>query len=148
MRVTADTNIYVSALNYSGPPAAFLRLAAEGEIRLAISEAILGEIAATLRRKFHWPDDRIAQAHQVLGSMTERVVPSVVLDVVKEDPDDNRILECAQSAHSQCVVTRDKDLLRLVRYDGMPILTVTEFLTLFAAAAPRGTPENRPMRDT
>ena len=52
MRVTADTNIYISALNYNGPPRAFLELAVDGEVRLALSSEILDEIEATLRRKF------------------------------------------------------------------------------------------------
>jgi predicted nucleic acid-binding protein len=40
--VTADTNIYVSALNFGGGPDRVLDLARAGTIRLAISEAILG----------------------------------------------------------------------------------------------------------
>ena len=131
MRVTADTNVYISALNYNGPPRAFLRLASDGDIRLAISDGILEEIVETLRRKFLWPASNITEAIETLCEITERVVPAVILDVVKDDPDDNKILECAQSAHSECIVTGDRDLLRLQRYDGMPIMTVSEFLTRF-----------------
>ena len=40
--------------------------------------------------------------------MTELVVPGVILDVVKDDPDDNKILECAQSAHSECIDRRQR----------------------------------------
>jgi predicted nucleic acid-binding protein len=54
----------------------------------------------------------------------------VRLDVVKQDPDDNRILECAVSAGSQFIVTGDKHLLRLRTYDGMRIITVSDFLDL------------------
>ena len=133
MRVTADTNIYISALNYNGPPRAFLELAVDGEVRLALSSEILDEIEATLRRKFSWPEDKIAEARVALRAITEPIVPAVILDVVKDDPDDNKILECAQSAHSDCIVTGDKDLLRLARYDGMPIITVAEFLKQFQA---------------
>ena len=133
MRVTADTNIYISALNYNGPPRAFLELAVDGEVRLALSSEILDEIEATLRRKFSWPEDRIAEARATLLAITEPIVPSVILDVVKDDPDDNKILECAQSAHSECIVSGDKDLLRLRLYDGIPIMTVAEFLKQFEA---------------
>ena len=131
MRVTADTNIYISALNYAGPPYTFLKLAASGDIRLALSNEIMEEIVETLRRKFLWPEDRIEEARATLALVTESVKPRVILDVVKDDPDDNKILECAQSAGSEYIVTGDKDLLRLRQYDGMPIITVSHFLRQF-----------------
>ena len=132
-RVTADTNIYVSALNFNGPPRRFLRLASDGQIRLALSQAILDEVTDVLKRKFHWPAARIDAVRKTLQSITESITPVVIVDVVKDDPDDNRILECAQSAHSECIVTGDGDLLRLGQYDGMKILTVNEYLRRFAS---------------
>ena len=48
--------------------------------------------------------------------MARTVRPAVQIDVVKEDPPDNRILECAVAAGSEFIVTGDKDLLRLARY--------------------------------
>lgn len=121
-RVTADTNVYVSALNFNGPPRGFLRLAGDGQIRLALSQAILGEVI-DLNRKFHWPSARIDAVRKTLQSITESITPVVILDVVKDDPDDNRFLECAQSAHSECIVTGDGDLPQLGQYDGMMIIT-------------------------
>ena len=45
--------------------------------------------------------------------MTEHVPPTATVDVVKEDPTDNRILECAQAGESEYLITRDKHLLKL-----------------------------------
>ena len=56
--------------------------------------------------------------------------PAVRLDVVKDDPDDNKILECAVTAGSDFVVTGDNHLLRLGTYDAIKILTVSDFLGL------------------
>ncbi|MGO9254954.1 MAG: hypothetical protein ACLQU1_01425 [Bryobacteraceae bacterium] len=39
--ITADTNFYISALNYPGPPLRLLVLARSGKIRLDISDAIM-----------------------------------------------------------------------------------------------------------
>ncbi|MGD1097211.1 MAG: putative toxin-antitoxin system toxin component, PIN family [Bryobacteraceae bacterium] len=134
MRVTADTNVYISALNYEGPPSTFLRLAASGEIRLSLSDAILTEIEETLRNKFLWPPDRIKAAIETLLDITDCIRPTVTLDVVRDDPDDNKILECAQTANSDYIVTGDKHLLKLCQYDGTPIITVAEFLSRFRQA--------------
>lgn len=50
------------------------------------------------------------------------------LDVVKEDESDNRILECAVAAGSECILTSDKHLLRLGDYAGIRIIRPVDFL--------------------
>ena len=56
--------------------------------------------------------------------------PTVTLDEVPDDPDDNRILECAVAARSAYIVTGDNDPLRLGSYDGIKIMRVADLLTL------------------
>lgn len=53
--------------------------------------------------------------------------PTQTLDVIKEDPDDNRILECAAAAKSDYIVTEDKDLLRLGEFGGARIVNISDF---------------------
>jgi hypothetical protein len=48
-RVTADSNIYVSALRFGGKPLTLLEVALDGQIELAISDAILDETLGVLR---------------------------------------------------------------------------------------------------
>jgi predicted nucleic acid-binding protein len=52
----------------------------------------------------------------------------VSLAVIKDDPDDDRILECAANSGSDYIITGDKDLLRLGQYDSIRILNVSDFL--------------------
>lgn len=69
LRVVADTNIYISALNFGGMPERLLRLAEAGAVRLVTSDAILEEVAKVLRdEKFAWAEERIAEAVQELRS--------------------------------------------------------------------------------
>lgn len=131
LRVTADTNILVSGLNFrGGKPFQLLQLARAGKINLTISEPILAEVEDVLARNFAWPQEDIAGARGRLQQMARTVTPAVELDVIKEDPPDNRVLECAVSAGSDYIVTGDKDLLRLGRYDAIRILSVADFLDL------------------
>ena len=60
--------------------------------------------------------------------MARSVTPAVQLDVIKEDPPDNRILECGVAAGVDYIVSGDNDLLRLGRYDSIRILSVSDFL--------------------
>ena len=57
LRVTADTNVIISSLNFSGNPRHVLEMAEDGAIHLAVSDAILDEVERVLRRdKFGWPE--------------------------------------------------------------------------------------------
>ncbi len=128
LRVTADTNIYISAFEFSGLPRRFLDATESGQFELASSEPILAETSRILQSKFHWPAQRIAATLAHLRGCLTLVDPTFAVDAVPDDPDDNRILECAIAAGSQFIVTGDGDLLRLGTYKGIQILKVADFL--------------------
>jgi uncharacterized protein len=121
-RVTFDTNVFISALTHQGASARLLVLANEGAFALQLSEAILAETLEVLARDFDWAEDRIVQVRTTLWAVAQRVTPHLELEVVKRDPDDNRILECAQASKSRYIVTSDKDLLELSVYEGAEII--------------------------
>ena len=126
---TADTNIYISALQFGGKPHQFLAQAEKGDFRLDISDAILQETLRVLRDKFHWPEDDLRSAEATLEAFTRRVTPTQTLEVIQADPSDNRILECAEAAKSDYIVTGDaKHILPLGSHAGIPIVRVAEFL--------------------
>ena len=127
-RATADSNIWVSGLNWYGKPHELLNLARDGTIELAISDAILDEFSRILHDKLEWSDDRLNSMRAEVATFTKRVSSSETLDVVKADPDDNRILECAVAAGSDVIVTGDAHLLQLGAYRGIKIIKVADFL--------------------
>jgi uncharacterized protein len=130
-RVTADTNVLVSGLMYRrGKPFQLLRMALEGEIRLTVSQSIIDETLDVLGRKFGIIAEELSEYEAVIREAARTVQPAVKLDVVKEDPDDNKILECAVAAGSEYIITGDKHLLRLGTYDSIGIMNVSDFLKL------------------
>jgi putative PIN family toxin of toxin-antitoxin system len=134
LRVTADTNILVSGLTFlGGRPFRFLELARTGKIDLAVSDAILAHLEDVLPRKFNYSPKDVVEARRRVAAMSRAVYTAVRVDVIKEDPPDNRILECAIGAGSEYLVTGDKDLLRLKSYAGIRIMTVSDFLDLLHA---------------
>lgn len=58
-RVTADSNIYVSALKFGGKPLTLLDMALEGEIELAVSDSIIRETLGILQDKFKRTDQEL-----------------------------------------------------------------------------------------
>jgi len=134
IRVTADSNIYISALHFGGPPDKFLDLAHSGIIHLTISDDILAEVTRVLRDKFGWSQEALSMAQARIVDFTERVAPAQKLDAVREDPADNRILEYAVEGKSEYLVTRDNHLLKLKRFGGTRMIKVADFLDVVRAA--------------
>jgi hypothetical protein len=56
----------------------------------------------------------------------EVVEPQITLNVVPDDEDDNRIIECAIAGEAGLIVTFDKDLLRLKSYEMIGIITPSQ----------------------
>ena len=125
VRVTLDTNVYVSAFQFGGMR--LLLMAVNGDIEVAVSQPIVEEVIRVLRDKFEWDGYRLHDARQQILGLATLVTPKQVLAVVEDEPD-NRILECAGEAGSDFIVSADNDLLRLGSYAGAPIMRVADFL--------------------
>jgi hypothetical protein len=63
-------------------------------------------------------------------SIGNHVSPIETVTVIKQDPDDDRVLECVLTAKSDFIVTEDKDLLRVGRFGNSRIVTIGEFVKL------------------
>jgi predicted nucleic acid-binding protein len=92
------------------------------------SAEIENEARRVLRDKFGWDEDRLQRYLPVLWGLGERITSRRRVNAVKEDPDDNRILECALAAGAEVIVSGDGHLLRLTAYEGIAILTPRDFL--------------------
>jgi putative PIN family toxin of toxin-antitoxin system len=99
-------------------------------MEIAISDEIIEETMRVLREKFHWSDKRIEEARATISSMTRHVVPTEKLDVVKSDPVDNKIVECAVAAGSDYLVTGDNDILSLGSYGKTQMIKPSDFLAI------------------
>lgn len=131
LRVTCDTNVIISGLNFNGNPRRILEMAEDGQIQLCISDDILDETARVLRRpKFGWPEEQIREAIDQLSRFGEHVEPKKRIDVVKDDPTDNRIVECALASASDYLVSGDAHLLELGKYGGVKIVSPANFVSV------------------
>lgn len=122
-----DSNTYISALQFGGVGSRIIWMARAGKLRIDTTDAILNEMVGVLRDKFNWEGYRLHFARLELLEIANRVEPKLTLNIV-DDPDDNRILECAAEAGSDYILTRDNDLLRLKEYHCVQIITPDAFL--------------------
>ena len=128
LRVVADTNVFISALNFGGTCEEVLALARSSRIEIFVSPPILQELQGVLRRKFGWSPHKTREALSAVRTFTRVVDPQTKLHVIEEDDPDNRILECALEAGANVVVTGDAHLRKLRRYLGIRIQSPSEFL--------------------
>jgi putative PIN family toxin of toxin-antitoxin system len=127
-RVVADTNVYISALNFAATADEVLALGRAGVIEVFISQPILEEIEDVLLRKFRWAAPRVREAVRAIRSFAAQVNPEEPVNIVREDEPDNRILECAVAARADTIVTGDRHLLKLERFRDILIASPRQFL--------------------
>lgn len=131
-RVVFDTNIYISAILFGGNPRQILELARSKEINLFISKAILLELAKKLQNKFLWSEEDTREVLEGILVFTNLIVPSKKVNIIKNDPPDNRILEAALETKADYIVSGDKKhILSLKSFKNIPILTAKQFLDIF-----------------
>jgi putative PIN family toxin of toxin-antitoxin system len=129
VRVVFDTNIFVSALILPGSHAEeALTRVIEGTDRLILAKPILDELLGVLARKFSRDREELARVAVWLWELAEWVRPTQHLSVTTEEAD-NRILECALAGEAEVIVTGDKGLLRLGKFESIGIVTLRDYLS-------------------
>jgi putative PIN family toxin of toxin-antitoxin system len=139
LRVVLDTNVLISAFTtrLPGISSQIWQMAIDRRYRLLISPAIVAEAADVLRRKFSWEDEPVLRRLKFLVRTAEMVVPKLALQVVPEDDDDNRILECAAAGNAGLTVSSDRHLRKLESYEGIGIVTPMDFRLILGGSGGR-----------
>ena len=123
-----DTNVIVSALVFGGVPRRVFELIEDGYHDFFYSSAIQKETLRVLQSKFGWDQPTLKRYLPALWGRGSRVVCRRWLSVIREDPADDRILECAVAAQADIIVSGDRHLLRLSNYETIAILTPRQFV--------------------
>jgi putative PIN family toxin of toxin-antitoxin system len=129
MRVVLDTNVFISAIFFSGTPSRILSAWIDDEFDLVVSTEILEEyreVAGRIGARFPGVEvgpvlDRVA-LHALL------VVPVELPDDACTDRDDIKFLECALGCRADWVVSGDRALLRCSGYEGIKVVTPGHFV--------------------
>lgn len=110
MKVTLDTNVLISGTFWTGDSFRILEKIDKGEIELVLSEEIIEEY------------DRVANSEEIIEKKIEKelsineavqriiknatiVEPKEKFNIIKDDPDDNKIIECASRGKVNYIVS-------------------------------------------
>lgn len=130
MKIVLDTNVYISAAILGRVCEEIIRLCRISKIETFISEDIINEIKDKLIKKFFWKANQVEILIFNLLEFAIIVSISEKIEFIKNDPEDNKILECAVSSNSNLIVSGDKHLINLKSYRDIKILKPSEFLIL------------------
>jgi hypothetical protein len=132
-KVVLDTNALISGLLWEGNEATIIEKAEKKEIQPFISPKILKELEGVLKRekftkRLKDKENTVEKAVAKIALIATLIEPNINISEIKEDPDDNRVLECAVSADVDFIISGDNHLLSLKRYSGIAIITASEFI--------------------
>lgn len=135
MRITVDTNILISATFWDGDSNKLIEKVERKEIELVLSKEILEEFAAVLnydeiQDKIKNKDLEMKRTVEKIAAISTIVEPKQKFEIVKDDPDDNKIIDCAISGNVDYIVTNDYHLLKLKKIEGILMITPKELVQL------------------
>ena len=132
IRVVLDTNVLISALLFKGVLSRIVGLWQEGKIVPVISKETFHE----LRTVLEYPKFSLSPA-EINSLIEHEILPFFeVVDVSKHvkgvcrDPGDEKFISCALSANADCIVTGDKDLSDLRKYQSTRIIHASDFIRM------------------
>lgn len=128
IKAVLDTNVIISALFWRGAPFIILKRAIKGDFLFLTSPAILKETQEKLISKFKAPREKTEEYLKILIVNGEIIIPKKKLKVVKADPSDNIIIECAAEGNANFIVSGDVHLKSLKYYKDIKIVSPREFL--------------------
>jgi putative PIN family toxin of toxin-antitoxin system len=128
MNVVFDTNILISSTLWDNSEAQKLLFKLlENNVQIYCSVKILEEYKTVLKRDFKYENDEISELLDQVLYFVKLIATKDKLNVVKQDPNDNHVIECAIESESKFIITYDKDLLNLKEFEDIKIIKPGEF---------------------
>lgn len=135
MRIVLDTNVFISAIFWNGDSNRIIEKVEQKEIELVICKNILKELICVLGYKEI--QDKIRDKNlemkftvEKIASISTIVEPHQMFKLIKDDPDDDKFLDCAFEGKVNFIISQNKHLLKLKEFEGIKILTPRKFLKI------------------
>lgn len=131
LKVVIDTNVFISGiLTEEGKPSVAIKAWKRTQkYQLFVTEEIIQEILRVMQ-ELNVSLDIVIDWDKALKKNAIIVVPTRKVEAIREDPQDNKFLECAVESHVDYIVTGDKHLKRLNEFEGIKIINVRKFLDI------------------
>jgi uncharacterized protein len=133
LKVTLDTNVLISGTFWEGEAYRIIQLIEQKKIQCHLSKEILAEYNRVMRSDEIL--EKVEEHHLKIRSAIIKIIeicliaePKIKVLAVDEDPDDDKILECALEGKTDYIITYDEHILKLKEFRGIKIVSPKEFL--------------------
>ncbi len=134
-KVVIDTNVFISGVISKGIPSFLIDLWKEGKFHLLISEPIINEMIEVMHRP------RIKDLYKIDNQTIEELIIEIYekaeivrvshpIDVIKDDPGDNKFLACALEGGADYIITGDIHLINIKSFRNIQIVNPREFINI------------------
>ena len=132
MKVVIDTNVFVSSF-FGGNPRKIIDFWKKGKIILCLSKDILDEYIDVIQRVGLKDENEIEELLSLFAKGLNILFTTKTPDIraVKDDPEDDKFIECAVALKAETIITGDKALRAIKEYMGIGILTPQQFLKAY-----------------
>lgn len=130
IKAVLDTNALISGLIWEGTPKKCLdKYRFDNSYQLIFSPELVHEFRVKLLDKFHLGPKVVSQWVKAIREYAIQVLPSYTTRICR-DVKDNMILDTAIAGRANFIVTGDKDLLTLGKFQKVEIVSPKSFLTI------------------
>jgi putative PIN family toxin of toxin-antitoxin system len=128
--VVFDTNVYISGLLWRGTPYRCLYAARAHLVQAFTCSEILEEIRLKLETKFLFSADKANDTISDISSYCRLVGIPGSLHGAVQDPADDKFVECASVAGARYIVSVDRHLLVLKKYETIEVIQPAALLSI------------------
>ena len=129
LKVIIDTNVFVSSF-FGGIPREIINLWKDGKIVICLSQNIIEEYLGVLNRLGLKNQKEIQDLTKLFAEGYNSIFTAKTpkIEIVENDPDDNKFIECAVALDSKIIVSGDKHLKEIKKYIDIDIMSPKEFI--------------------
>ncbi len=129
LKVVIDTNVFISSF-FGGIPREVIDFWKSGKITLCLSQEIIEEYIDVLNRLGLKDKKEIQKLTRLFAESYNSIftIATPNLNIVEDDPDDNKFIECAVALDSKIIISGDKHLKNIKKYIDIHILSPKEFV--------------------
>jgi putative PIN family toxin of toxin-antitoxin system len=129
VKVVLDTNIFISSF-FGGVPREIIDLWKTRKITICLSQEIIEEYIEVLNRLGLKNKSEIFELTKLFAEGYNSIFTTKTprLQIVEDDPDDNKFLECAVALDCKVIISGDKHLKNIEKYTDIEIMSPREFI--------------------
>lgn len=132
MRLVLDTNTIISSTLWDNSVSHKLLIELINKnVEIFTTTEILNEYKKVIIRDFDYSEEEADEIIRKLVSFIKIIEPKTRVDIIKDDSEDNKILECAIESNSDFILSYDKHLLNVKQFQQIKIIIPEEFKTKF-----------------